>query len=458
MFIACFCELLFLWVIKEVRERMKKYKTKLQLDNEIAKLVVKYWPEFKSQQFIADKLQVSQAQVSRCLKMWDKHYPIKVEEPEARDKELENQLRELYHLEKVVVLKNKDVHLTTYYKQIGMQAADLLTSIIPEIIDKRESNHDIHGTAGIDGFEKPSLRIAGSDGNNVLSCITCLINDLMNTDLQIEVMPTIALRSKRLVELSPVHSMSQLLNLKPNVTVTNLYQLPEIEIDSYDQMAHLVKQRIVTDHRLKFNETIFKTDIVVLGVENVRRHLFAKGFPLFVEDMGLSDIIRKLDIRGEVSFSPFNMEYGFLFHYLRTKVFALKDHDNDMEDAYEDWEFKYSADEQIDLLRKIAIVGKSIDLKDLYSVARLYCSIFTLNICAFEQNDFKDFKDFNHSKPFMLIVAGGSSQRAEPLHYILDRFSKNKSNIIDGLVASRLVAEKVIELSKKSGVKVKLDH
>ncbi|MGR3177494.1 MAG: hypothetical protein ACUZ8E_05520 [Candidatus Anammoxibacter sp.] len=426
---------------------MKKHKTRLTLDNAIAKLVVKYWPEFKSQQFMADKLNVSQAQISRTLKTWDKHYPIKIEEPEARDHTLEEKLRKLYNLKKIIVLKNKDVHLATYQRQVGMHAADLLASIIPEIVDRRESDLDIDGTAGIENVEKPCLRIAGSDGNNVLLCITCLINDLINTDIQIEVMPTIALRSKRLVELSPAHSMAQLLDLKPNVTVTNLYQLPEIEIDNYDQMDHVVKQGIITADRLKFNSNICKNDIVVLSVENVKRYLFGKGFPQFVEDMGMSDIIRKLDIRGELSFSPFNTRHGFLFHYLKTKVFAIKNQDSVKDGSYEDLEFTYSLDEQVDLLRKIAVVGKAIEAKDLFSVARLYCSIFTLDISILEQYG---AQGYSQPKPFILIVAEGTSQKAEPLHYILNRFKNKESNAIDGLVTSRLVAEKVIELSKKT--------
>ncbi|MGR3317720.1 MAG: hypothetical protein ACUZ8O_04500 [Candidatus Anammoxibacter sp.] len=429
---------------------MKKYKTKLDLDNEIAKLVVKYWPEFKSQQFMADKLHVSQAQISRTLKTWDKHYPIKIEEPEARDHALEEKLRKLYKLKKIIVLKNKDVHLATYQRQVGMQAADLLASIIPEIVDRRESNLGVDGTAGTENIEKPCLRIAGSDGNNVLLCITCLINDLMNTDIQIEVMPTIALRSKRLVELSPAHSMSQLLDLKPNVTVTNLYQLPEIEIDNYDQMDHVVKQGIITADRLKFNSNICKNDIVVLSVENVKRYLFGKGFPQFVEDMGMSDIIRKLDIRGELSFSPFNTKHGFLFHYLKTRIFSIKNQDSIKEGSYEDLEFTYNLDEQVDLLRKIAVVGKAIEAKDLFSVARLYCSIFTLDISILEQYE---AQGYSQPKPFILIVAEGTSLRAEPLHYILNRFKNKESNAIDGLVTSRLVAEKVIELSKKTTLK-----
>ncbi|MGR3218362.1 MAG: hypothetical protein ACUZ8H_00910 [Candidatus Anammoxibacter sp.] len=429
---------------------MKKYKTKLDLDNEIAKLVVKYWPEFKSQQFMADKLNVSQAQISRSLKTWDKHYPIKIEEPEARDHALEERLRKLYNLKKIIVLRNKDVHLATYQKQVGMQAADLLASIIPDIIDKRASALDVDGTAEIGNPDKPCIRIAGSDGNNVALSITCLINDLMNTDMQIEVMPTIALRSKRLVELSPAHSMSQLLNLKPNVTVTNLYQLPEIEINNYDQMDQLVKQRIITVHRLKFNFNICRADIVVLSVENVKRHLFGKGFPQFVEDMGMSDIIRKLDISGEISFSPFNTKYGFLFHYLRTKVFAIRNHDSITNGSFDELEFKYSLDEQVDLLRKIAVMGKAIEVKDLYSVARLYCSIFTLDFCTLEQGE---TMGDNQPKPFILIVAEGTSQRAEPLHYILNKFKNAERNAIDGLVTSRLVAEKIIELSKKAAPK-----
>lgn len=425
---------------------MKKYKTKLELDNEIAKLIVANWPEFKSQQFLAKKLDVSQAQISRCLNRWDKHYPIKIEEPEARDHDLEEKLKELFSLKKVIVLKNKDVHLKTYYDQIGLQAADLLAGMIPEIIDKRESNQEIYNENN-EFFKKPSLRIAGSDGSNVLACITGLINDLINTDLQIEVMPTIALRSKRLVELSPVHSMSQLLNHKPNVTVTNLYQLPEIDIRNYEQMSNLVKQRIVTADRLKFNHNICKNDIVVLGVEKVKRQFFAKGFPQFVEDMGLSDIVRKLDIQGEVSFSPFNTNYGFLFHYLRKKVFAIKDQDADKIGAYDEWEFKYNVDEQVDLLREIAVMGKSLDINDLYSAAKLYCSIFTLNICEIEE---QGINGNNKTKPFMLIVAGGASQRAEPLHYILQRFRNGDSNTIDGLVTSWLVAERVIEINEKN--------
>ena len=423
---------------------MKKPKTKLELDHQIANLIVKNWPDFRSQQFFADRLKVSQSQISRSLKKWNKRYPLKIEESDERNNDLEKKLREAYNLRQVIVLKSKEVHLKSYYEQVGMHASDLLVSVIPEIIEKMEYSHNVND----DGLMEPSIKIAGSDGDNVFACLSCLINDLTNTKLQIEIMPTIALRSKRLVELSPAHSLAQLLNLKPNVSVTNMYHLPEIDINNYEQMKHLVKQRITTVHRLKFNHYICKSDIVVLGIENVRRNFFGKGFPQFVSDMGLSDIIVKFNILGEVSFSPFNTESGFLFHYLRNTVFAPKNQSDDMEGSIDDWEFKYSLDEQIDLLRKISSKGKSIGKKDLFAVALLYCSIFTLNICMFEQ--FMN-KDSNQEKPFVLIVAGGSSMKAEPLHYMLNRLKYTKANIIDGLVTSQVIAEKALDLNRKKG-------
>ena len=427
---------------------MKKTKTKLELDHQIANLIVKDWPDFRSQQFFADKLKVSQSQISRCLKKWNKNYPIKIEESEQRDSDTEKKLKDIYNLKKTIVLKSKEVHLKSYYELIGMHASDLLVHEIPDIIEKREHTQNIVD----DSLMESSIKIAGSDGNNVFACLSCLINDLANTNLQIEIMPTIALRSKRLVELSPAHSIAQLLNLKPNVSVTNLYHLPEIDINNYNQMEHLVKQRITTVHRLKFNYNICKSDIVVLGIENVRRNFFGKGFPQFVSDMGLSDIIVKFNILGELSFSPFSTEFGFLFHYLRNIVFTPKNQSDDMEGSIDNWEFKHSLDEQIDLLRKISLKGKSIDIKDLFAVAELYCSIFTLNICTFEQ--FMQ-KGSEHKKPFVLIVAGGSSMKAEPLHYILNRLKYTKANIIDGLVTSQVIAEKMLELNNKKKGKIR---
>lgn len=430
---------------------MKKPKTKLQLNTEIAGLIVKHWPEFKSQQFFADKLQVSQTQISRRLKNWNINYPMKIEEPDERDKELEVELMQLFNLGHVTVLKNKEVHIKSYYEQIGMHASEILVNAIPGIIDKRESlnNEDEYGSQ-----KKLTLRIAGSDGNNVLSCISCLVNDLTSTNMQIEIMPTIALRSRRLVELSPAHSMSQLLNINPNIAVTDLYQLPEIEINDYKQMEHLVKQRIITVHRLKFNYNLCKRDIVVLDVENIKRNFFGNGFPNFVSDLGLSDIIRKLDIHGVLSFSPFNTEYGFLFHYLRNKVFAPKYKYSEIEVDIEDWEFKHNMDEQIDLLKKIAVVEKSIGEKELFAAAKLFCSIFTLNVCKFEQ-----FTEKNNDgiKPYVLIVAGGASQKANPLQYILNRVKYDKNSIVDGLVTSSAIAEKILEINKKQAKKSNSD-
>lgn len=421
---------------------MKKAITKLELDHQIADLIVKNWPEFRSQQFFADCLKVSQSQISRCMQKWNTHYPLRIEETEERNKDLEEKLRKSYNLKQVIVLKNKEVHLKSYYEQIGMHASNLLVNEIPTIIEKKEYNQNINNNS----LMEPSIRIAGSDGNNVFTCLSCLINDITNTNLQIEIMPTIALRSEYLVELSPAHFMAQLLNLKPNVKVTNMYHLPEININNYEQIEHVVKQRIITVHRLKFNYKICKSDIVVLGIENVKRNFFGKGFPQFVSDMGLSDIIVKFNILGEVSFSPFSTEFGFLFHYLRNVVFAPKNESADMEGTIDNWEFKYSLDEQIDLLKKIALKGKPVGIKDLLAVTQLYCSIFTLNICTLEQ--FMQ-KGTEQDKPFVLIVADGSSMKAEPLQYVLNRLKYTKANVIDGLVTSEIIAEKMLDLNNK---------
>ena len=112
----------------------------LELDNKISRIIYEKWPRFVTQKEIADELNVSQSLVSKRLNSWTnkKNVPLKMFY-EERNVELEKKLRDDYHLNDVVVLKNADyfVHTKAYYNQVGKYASDVLVRKINDILEKK---------------------------------------------------------------------------------------------------------------------------------------------------------------------------------------------------------------------------------------------------------------------------------------------------------------------------------
>ncbi len=86
----------------------------LELDNKISRIIFEKWPKFVTQKEIANELKVSQSLVSKRLSNWTnkKNVPLKMSY-EERNVELEKELRDSYHLNDVVVLKNADYFVHT---------------------------------------------------------------------------------------------------------------------------------------------------------------------------------------------------------------------------------------------------------------------------------------------------------------------------------------------------------
>ncbi|MBT6048878.1 MAG: hypothetical protein HOG49_18930, partial [Candidatus Scalindua sp.] len=66
--------------------------------------------------------------------------------------------------------------------------------------------------------------------------------------------------------------------------------------------------------------------------------------------------------------------------------------------------------------------------------AAFFSSIFTVNFCEIEER-----LQTQDKKPYILLAAGGPSQKALPLKIILDRWKG--INILDGLVTSENIAQ-----------------
>ncbi len=399
----------------------------LELDNKISRIIFEKWPKFVTQKEIASELNVSQSLVSKRLSSWTnkKNVPLKMSY-EERNVELEKKLRDNYHLNDVVVLKNADyfVHTQAYYKQIGKYASDILVRKINDILEEmtKTRNNQINEK---DVIEETEIKISAQGGSSVLNTITSLADELEDTDIKLLFSSCIALRSNNLIELSPLHIVSQLLNRNLNVGVTHTYQLPEItNLYSKESLYEIIEQRIRTRKMLGFENEVLDSDVVILGLGSIRWNHPVTGFMRHVYNLRLQSFLNNFDIVGEIAFAPFSKK-GFLFHHLVGEVFAR-----------ENGKFKYDEYEQIKRLKKFANSNVTLSKQDLIDAAAFFSSIFTVNFCEIEERLQKQDK-----KPYILLAAGGPSQKALPLKVILDRWKGIK--ILDGLVTSENIAQEL---------------
>lgn len=396
----------------------------LELDNKISRIIFEKWPKFVTQKEIAKELNVSQSLVSKRLSSWTnkKNVPLKMSY-EERNVELEKKLKDNYHLNDVVVLKNADyfVHTQAYYKQIGKYASDILVRKINDILEKmtKTRNNQINEK---DVINETEIKISAQGGSSVLTTIMSLADELENTDIKLLLSSCIALRSNNLIELSPLHIVSQLLSRNLNVGVTHTYQLPEItNLYSKESLYEIVEQRIRTRKMLGFDNEVLNSDVVIFGLGSIRWNHPVTGFMRHVYNLRLQSFLNNFDIVGEIAFAPFSKK-GFLFHHLVGEVFAR-----------ENGKFKYDEYEQIKRLKKFANSDVTLSKQDLIDAAAFFSSIFTVNFCEIEERLQEQDK-----KPYILLAAGGPSQKALPLKIILDRWKG--INIIDGLVTSENIA------------------
>ena len=397
----------------------------LELDNKISRIIFEKWPKFVTQKEIADELNVSQSLVSKRLSSWTnkKNVPLKMSY-EERNVEIEKRLRDDYHINDVVVLKNADyfVHTQAYYKQIGKYASDILVRKINVILEKMTKTRNDQVNKD-DIIKEAEIRISAQGGNSVLTTIMSLADELENTDIKLLLSSCIALRSNNLIELSPLHIVSQLLSRNLNVGVTHTYQLPEItNLYSKESLYEIVEQRIRTRKMLGFENEVLNSDVVILGLGSIRWNHPVTGFMRHVYNLRLQSFLSNFDIVGEIAFAPFSKK-GFLFHHLVGEVFER-----------EGGKFKYDEYEQIKRLKAFANSDVTLSKQDLIDAAAFFSSIFTVNFCEIEERLQKQEK-----KPYILLAAGGPSQKALPLKIILDRWKG--INILDGLVTSENIAQ-----------------
>ncbi len=397
----------------------------LELDNKISRIIFEKWPKFVTQKEIANELKVSQSLVSKRLSSWTnkKNVPLKMSY-EERNVELEKKLRDNYHLNDVVVLRNADyfVHTQAYYKQIGKYASDILVRKINVILEQmtKTRNNQINEK---DIIEETEIKISAQGGSTVLNTIMSLADELEDTDIKLLFSSCIALRSNNLIELSPLHIVSQLLSRNLNVGVTHTYQLPEItNLYSKESLYEIIEQRIRTRKMLGFENEVLNSDVVILGLGSIRWNHPVTGFMRHVYNLRLQSFLNNFDIVGEIAFAPFSKK-GFLFHHLVGEVFER-----------ENGQFKYDEYEQIKRLKKFANSDVTLSKQDLVDAAAFFSSIFTVNFCEIEERLQKQDK-----KPYILLAAGGPSQKALPLKIILGRWKG--INILDGLVTSENIAQ-----------------
>lgn len=397
----------------------------LELDNKIAKIIYDKWPRFVTQKEIADELNVSQSLVSKRLSSWTrkKNVPLKMFY-EERNTEIEKRLKDNYHLNDVVVLKNSDffVHTETYFNQIGKYASDILVRKINEILERKAKTSN-NKSKEDDIIKETQIKISAQGGQSVMSTIMSLADELENTDINLLFSSCIALRSNNLVELSPLHIVSQLLNRKLNVELTHTYQLPEISnLYTKDSLYEITEQRIRTRKMLEFDNEVLESDIVIFGLGSIRWNHPVTGFMRHVYNLRLQSFLSNFDIVGEIAFAPFSKK-GFLFHYLVGEVFERKD-----------GKFLYSEHEQIERLKKFANRNVNVTKQDLIDAVAFFSSIFTVNFCEIEEKLPKQDK-----KPYIFLAAAGASQKALPLKIILERWKG--ANILEGLVTSENIAQ-----------------
>lgn len=397
----------------------------LDLDNKIAKIIYAKWPRFVTQKEIAKELQISQSLVSKRLASWQtkKNVPLKMfyeERNETQEKKLVNN----YHINDVAVLKNAEYFVNTksYLEQIGKYASDILVRRINHILDKKSENPKCN-RSNKNFTKKTDIKISASGGNSVFYTVMSLAEELNHSDINLVFSSCLALRSNRLIELTPLHIVSQLLNKNSNVEVAHTYQLPEISnLYTKESLYEIVEQRIRTKKMLGFDNEVLRSDIVVFGLGSIRWNFPVIGFMRHVYNLRLQSFIRNFDIMGEIAFAPFSKD-GFLFHHLVSEVFEQKS-----------GKFLFDEAEQIKKLKKIAMSNANISKQDLVDAANFFSSIFTVNFCEIEKKLQKQ-----KERPYIILVVGGESQKAQPLKLILERWKS--INFLDGLVTSENIAQ-----------------
>ncbi len=399
----------------------------LDLDNKIARIIYDKWPGFVTQKEIAKELQMSQSLVSKRLASWKtkKNVPLKMFY-EERNVTQEKHLSNNYNVNDVVVLKNADYFVNTkaYLKQIGTYASDILVQRINHILEERSESMNSKSEKN-DITKEASIRISASGGNSVFSTVMSLAEELDHSDINLVFSSCLALRSNSLIELTPLHIVSQLLNKNSNVEVAHTYQLPEISnLYTKESLYEIVEQRIRTQKMLGFDNEVLQSDIVIFGLGNIRWNSPVMGFMRHVYNLRLQSFIQNFGIMGEIAYAPFSKD-GFLFHHLVSEVFEQKDGG-----------FRYDEFKQIEKLKRISVNNSNISKHDLVDAANFFSSIFTVNFCEIEKNLQKQ-----KNRPYILLVAGGESQKAQPLKLMLERWKNIK--FIDGLVTSENIAQNV---------------
>lgn len=412
---------------KDTRHRIPF--SQLELDNKISKVIYNKWPKFVTQKEIADELDISQSLVSKRLSSWEKKkdVPLKMSY-EERNEKLEKSLKNTYNIKDVVVLKDSEhfVYNKTYFNQIGRYASDILVRKINDILERKTETAN-SGT-NEDGMVKgPEIKISASGGNSVFSTVMGLANELENTDINVLFSSCITLRSNNLIELTPPHIVSQLLNRNLNIEVSHTYQLPETSnLYNKESLYEIIEQRIRTQKMLAFEEELILSDIVIFGLGNIRWNFPVSGFMRHIYNLRMQSFIKNFDILGEIAFAPFNKN-GFLFHHLVTEVFKQ-----------ENGKFVYNEREKIERLKKYAPGNNAISKQDLVDAANFFSSIFTINFCDIER------RLQNQSKrPYIILVVGGESKKAVPLKIMLERW-KNL-NFLSGVVTSENIAKLLIQ-------------
>ncbi len=411
--------------MKRKNSGRKNTVSQLELDNKIAKIIYDKWPRIVTQKEIAEELNISQSSVSKRLSGWEKkrNAPLKMVY-EERNSALEEGIRSAYNLDDIVVFKNPDyfVYTKTYFNQIGKLASDVLVKKINAILEKKSEAVD-NKIKETGEMNKTEIKISASGGNSVFSTTMSLVDELENTDIKLIFSGCVALRSSSLIELTPLHIVSQLLHRKLSVEVAHTYQLPEVSnLYNKESLFDIVNQRIRTQKMLEFNNRVLQSDIVIFGLGTIRWNFPMTGFMRHIYNLRLQSFIKNFDILGEIAFAPFNKN-GFLFHYLVTQVFEQKD-----------GEFLHDEYEQIELLKKFATNNVTVTKQDLIDAATFFSSIFTVNFCDIEKSVQKQDK-----KPYILLVVGGESQKALPLKIMLEKWKH--LNLIDGLVTSENIAQ-----------------
>jgi hypothetical protein len=293
---------------------------------------------------------------------------------------------------------------------------------INHILEKKSES--VKRNSGENDITKETvIKISASGGSSVFSTVMSLAEELDNSDINLVFSSCLALRSNSLIELSPLHIVSQLLNKNPNVEVAHTYQLPETSnLYTKESLYEIVEQRIRTQKMLGFDNEVLQSDIVIFGLGNIRWNFPVMGFMRHIYNLRLQSFIRNFSIMGEIAFAPFSKD-GFLFHHLVSEVFVQ-----------DNGKFRYDEFEQIKKLKKIAISNTNISKQDLVDAANFFSSIFTVNFCAIEKNVQKQKR-----RPYIILVVGGESQKSQPLKIMLDRWKK--INFIDGLITSENIAQ-----------------